>query len=392
MEIKWEFALLKGDPFLIEAPSDAQSAVWADMAKTREHLEQIISTSLFSGVTQVIFNRSIWGAGKTHAARYFTREDHVRIPSFEGWIKCIYMETPKDPDQAVQVFYERVLEELRWDSIKLWIREAHRKFGEEEAYERFFSIIRDSDLTRMVWLLGKPEYNDVLLRKYLAGSGLTSRQLDDFKVTKNMRARDVRQRVAVLTAILKTAMGFEGQPKGRLFIWVDETEVLNLYASLRREYLTGLWRDLTDSMPRGLTLFLNYTPRAGERVDADSIFGGGLASRFTATMSFEQLSEEDSFMYVSDLLNCPVYREKDPSSLGLPTTYPFQEEALRWILQRVPNRTPRNINLACGHLLRSALQDSIIESVGKGDIGLKYAEQNLPEVERLLGREKRLVE
>ena len=392
MEINWEFVLLKCDPFLIEAPSDAQSAVWADMAKTREQLEQIISTSLFSGVTQVIFNRSSWGAGKTHAARYFTREDHVRIAPFEGWIKCIYMETPKDPDQAVQVFYERVLEELRWDSIKLWIREAHTAFGEEEAYEHFFSIIRDSDLTRMVWLLGKPEYNDVLLRKYLAGSGLTSRQLDDFKVTKNMRARDVRQRVAVLTAILKTAMGFEGQPKGRLFIWVDETEVLNLYASLRREYLTGLWRDLTDSMPRGLTLFLNYTPRMDERVDVDGIFGGGLASRFTATISFEQLSEEDSLTYISDLLNCSAYREKAPSSLGLPTTYPFQEEALRWILQKVPNKTPRNINLACGHLLRSALQDSIIESVGKGSIGLKYAEQKLPEIERLLGREKRLIE
>jgi len=203
MEIKWELALLKRDPFLIEAPSETESAVWADMGKIREHLERIISTSLFSGVTQVIFNRSIWGAGKTHAARYFTREDHVRIAPFEGWIKCIYMETPRDPDQAVQVFYERVLEELRWDSIKLWIREAHTAFGEEEAYERFFSIIRDSDLTRMVWLLGKPEYNDVLLRKYLAGSGLTSRQLDDFKVTKNMRARDVRQRVAVLTAILR---------------------------------------------------------------------------------------------------------------------------------------------------------------------------------------------
>lgn len=393
MKINWEFALLKRDPFLIEAPSEIESSVWADMGMTREHLERIMSTSLFSGVTQVIFNRSGWGAGKTHAARYFTREDHVRIASFEGWIKCIYMETPKEPDQAVQIFYERVLEELRWDSIKRWIREAHETFGEEEAYERLFSIIRDSDITRMLWLLGKwPEYNEISIRKYLVGSGLTSRQLDDFSVAKNMRPRDVRQRVAVLTAILKAATGFKDEPQGRLFIWIDETEDLNFYASMRRGSLTGLWRDLVDSMPRGLTLFLNYTPRTGERVDVHGIFGEGLVSRFTATISFEQLSEEESLIYVSDLLNCTAYREKDAASLGFPATYPFQQEVLRWVLQHIPSRTPRNINLVCGYLLRSALQDNVIHGIGEGIIELNYAEQKVADIEQVLNRERRLIE
>ncbi|MBT9132613.1 MAG: hypothetical protein DDT32_00959 [Syntrophomonadaceae bacterium] len=393
MEINWAFALLKSDPFLIEAPADTQGAVWADMGKMRKHFEQIISTSLFSGVTQVIFNRGDWGAGKTHAARYFTIEDHVRVVPFDGWIRCIYTETPRDPDQAVQVFYERMLEELRWDSIRQWVREVHEAFGEEKAYERFFSITRDSDLARIVWLLGKrkPEYNKYWLRKYLIGRP-TAKELSALELTRSMRPRDAHQRVAVLAAILKAAMGFKDQPTGRLFIWIDETEDLNLYASVRREFLTGLWRDLVDSMPRGLTLFLNYTPRAGERVDVRGIFGEALVSRFTDTLSFEQLDEKESFIYVSDLLNCPIYRERDPVSLNLPATYPFPQEMLKWVLSRVKPRTPRNINLACGRLLRSALQEGVIQGIGKGTIDMNYIEQKWAEVEQLLKQEKALVE
>lgn len=393
MKINWAFALLKSDPFLIEAPAAAQGAVWADMGKMRSRLEHIISTSLFSGVTQVIFNRGDWGAGKTHAARYFTIEDHVRIAPFDGWIKCIYTETPKDPDQAVQVFYERILEELRWESIRQWIREVHAVFGEEKAYERFFSITRDSDLARIVWLLGKrnPEYNAYWLRKYLVGRP-TTKELSDLELTKSMRPRDARQRVAVLAAILKAAMGFKDQPTGRLFIWIDETEDLNLYASVRRGFLTGLWRDLVDSMPRGLTLFLNYTPRAGERVDVRGIFGEALVSRFTDTLRFEPLDEKESFTYVSDLLNCSTYREKDPLLLGLPATYPFQQEMLKLVLSRLPVRTPRNINLACGYLSRSALQEGVIQGIGEGTIDVNYIDQKWAEVEQLLSRERALVE
>ncbi|TET43103.1 MAG: hypothetical protein E3J66_02390 [Dehalococcoidia bacterium] len=392
MEINWAFALLKSDAFLIEAPYGAQATVWANMEKARRRLEQIISTSLFSGVTQVIFNRSAWGAGKTHAARYFTRQDHVRVAPFDGWIKCIYTRTPKEPDQAVQFFYGQILEELRWQSIREWIGEVNKELGDDEALEFFFSITRDSDLARIVWLLGKPDYKALFLQKYLVGAGLTSKQLDDLRVAKNMRPRDARQRVAVLEAILKAAMGSKGEPTGRLFIWVDETEDLNLYQRGRQRLLTGLWRDLVDSMPRGLTLFLNYTPAAGERVDARGIFGEALASRFTDTLSFEQFDEEESFIYVSDLLNCPTYREKDPGSLGLPATYPFHPETLKWVLSKVPVRTPRNINLVCGHLLRSALQEGVIQGMGKGTIGMNYVEQKWTEVEQLLSRESVLVE
>lgn len=392
MELKWEFVFLKGDPFLIEAPLEAEATVWADMEKARKHLEQIISTSLFSGVTQVILNRSAWGAGKTHAARYFSNENNVRIPPFDGWIKCIYTRTPKEPEQAVQLFFERILEELRWQSIRQWIEKANKELGKTEALEFFFSITRDSDLAQAIQLLGIPEYNDLLLRKYFVGPGLTNKQLDSLQLAKNLRPRDARQRVAVLEVILKAATGFKGEPSGRVFIWVDETEDLNLYQRGRQRLLTGLWRDLVDSMPRGLTLFLNYTPAAGERVDVSSIFGEGLVSRFTDTLSFEPLDEKDALTYVIDLLNSTTYREKDSLPPRLPISYPFEEEALVQALAGIPVRTPRNINLACGHLLRSALQENIFSGSGKGLINAEYVKRKWPEMEQLINREKGLLQ
>jgi len=198
--------------------------------------------------------------------------------------------------------------------------------------------------------------------------------------------------VAVLEVILKAAIGFKGGPSGRVFIWVDETEDLNLYQRGRQRLLTGLWRDLVDSMPRGLTLFLNYTPAAGERVDVSSIFGEGLVSRFTDTLSFEPLDEKEALTYVVDLLNSTTYREKDSLPSRLPISYPFEEEALVQALVGIPVRTPRNINLACGHLLRSALQENIFSGSGKGLINAEYVKKKWPEMEQLINREKGLLQ
>jgi len=392
MELRWSFVFLKKDPFLLEAPQEVEATVWADMERARKQLEQIIANSLFSGVTQVIFNRSVWGAGKTHAARYFTNENNVRIHHFDGWIKCIYTRTPKQPEKAVQLFYERILEELRWESIRQWVNEANKALGnEKEAVEFFFSITRDSDLARAVWLLGNLEYNERLLRKYFIGK-LTNKELDDLKLAKNLEPSDARQRVAVLEAILKAAMGVEGEQKGRVLIWIDETEDLNLYQRGRQRLLTGLWRDLVDSMPRGLTLFLNYTPAAGELVvDVGGVFGEGLKSRFTDTLSFEPLDEKDALTYVIDLLNSATYREKDSLPPRLPISYPFEEEALVQALAGISARTPRKINLACGHLLRSALQENVFSGPGKGIINAEYVRKKWPDMEQLINKEKGLL-
>ncbi len=384
-------ALLKQDPFIIEAPTDALSAVWADMEGISTRLKNIIGDALSSDITQVVLNRGRWGAGKTHSAIYFSLQERVKADtSFSGSIECIYVRTPRQAEQAVEEFFTNVVEAFNWNAIRGWMQNINTTLGDDNAFKWFNATVKDADLARILLLLGKPEYSDYHLRRYLIGTPRpTSRELSDLRVAKVMRAG---QRASVLAAILRSLIysGSE-QAEGRIFIWVDETEDLNFYPTTRRRAITEMWRDLVDAVPRGLTLFLNYTPAVTERGEAlNTVYGAALLSRISQIVTFEPLSEEDAFKYVLDLLNHPRYRMEDPSNKGLPKTYPFEDNTVKSLISKVKNKTPRNLNLVFGEVLRSALRDNTL--FAKKIVGPSYIEEKWPDIAVLMAREEELEE
>lgn len=384
-------ALLKLDPFLIEAPTDALSAVWADMEGILTRSRDIIRDALSSGITQVVLNRGRWGAGKTHSAIYFSYQERVKAEaSFTGSVECIYIRTPMQAEQAVEEFFTNTIEAFNWNAIRGWMQNINTALGDDNAFKWFNTTVKDADLARIMLLMGKPEYNDYHLRRYLIGTPRpTSRELSDLRLAKVIRSG---QRASVLAAILRSLI-YSGsdQAEGRIFIWIDETENLNFYPPTRRRAITEMWRDLVDAVPRGLTVFLNYTPAGAERGEAlGQVYGSALLSRISQIVTFEPLSEDDSFKYIIALLNHPRYRREGALKKGLPVTYPFENNAVSYLISNVKNKTPRNLNLVFGEVLRSALRDNTISL--RGIINTSYVEQKWPEIAVLMAREEELEE
>jgi len=70
-----------------------------------------------------------------------------------------------------------------------------------------------------------------------------------------------------------------------------------------------------------------------------------------------------------------MHRLEDPQSKGLPSTYPFEEGALRLLLDGLGKRTPRDINKRCRNAINFAFRDNRFSQAGKGIIDAEYAKQ-----------------
>lgn len=397
-ELQWEKALLKQDPFLVEAPAQEFTTIWADSERLKDRLSTLISDFASSGVTQVILNRGSWGSGKTHSARYFTsRESLSALMPTVANVKGLYLRLPKEGVIAVREFFETSLEEMGWDEIKGALAEIVERLGPERAEREFVGLTRDSDSGRVLARLGSARVNDYDLRRWLVSDqGLTRTELNNLRLVKNLRSGASLPRIQLLAAILRCYTGSisgeaRGSPRGRIILWIDETEDLNFYSGATRRSMTSMWRDLVDLMPRGFILVMNYTPARGEGRDVRGLFGEALVSRLTATVEFEPLSVEDARIYVDELLNHRIYRKEDPQNQGLPRSFPFDPEALDQLIARFTTLTPRNLNIVCGQLVRNGLRNGDVDADSKLALNADQIAQGWQELESIVKREEELI-
>jgi hypothetical protein len=387
--VNWKLALLKQNPFPDTPPRRPEDAVWAGLPRLKEQFDVLFGEALTTSTTQVVLNWGAFGSGKTHAAVYFGIPE--RLPSVEGkqirspWI--LYVRTPKTPSQASEILYRDIIETIRFNRLREVIREFIAEKGEEETLRILQEIAESEALGRAIWLLGveskgteQPrligETNEFdeeqrLLEAYFFSENTKT----DLKRLGLSRSIDSPQdRFRVLGSLLQCLIGFA--PTGtvgrhsRVILWIDELEDLIYFTSRQYRPFTQGLRDLIDRLPAYFTLLMNFTLAAPEALeDATVVLGDALMSRITHQIYFEEPSEDDAYEYVCDLLR--QFRTEDPA-LQVSETYPFEEDALRYLIERLPSRTPRDINKRCSEVISKALQRGEITDPGEGSISRKF--------------------
>jgi hypothetical protein len=96
----------------------------------------------------------------------------------------------------------------------------------------------------------------------------------------------------------------------------------------------------------------------------------GLRDRFTHQIYFREPNEEEAFEYVRELPE--YYRTEQPELRGLSNVYPFDEEALRVLIDDLGSRTPRVINQRCVDVITEAFQKGLITAPGQGIISKEF--------------------
>jgi len=395
----WGLALLKQNPFPDTPPSRPEEAVWAGFPKLKTQFETLFVEGLSTPRTQVILNRGDWGSGKTHAAIYFGTPK--RLPEVEGKrvrdVLTLYVRTPKEPAQADVILYRDIIESIRFRRLREAVQGIIAEHSQQVALKRLQDIVGSEALGKAIWLLGlernrsgqlslledgegSPEWHRLLEAYFFSQS--TKNDLKRLGLSRGIDNAQDRFRVlgGFLQCLMGIAPGERLQEHTRLILWIDEMEDLLYYTTRQHRPFTQGLRDLIDMLPGYLTLFMNFTLAEPEAIeDIRIVLGGALMDRITHHVYFQEPDEAGAFDYVCDLLH--QFRTENPEDRGLPLTYPFEEEALRTLISRLPRRTPRDLNQACSEIINQALQRGVITAPGEGVITKEFVSSF--EVERI---------
>jgi len=386
--LDWNYVYLKQNPFADTPPRRPEEAVWASLPRLKKQFEDLFVQALATPATQVVLNWGAWGSGKTHAAMYFglkerlwplVQEPHVRD------VCPIYVRTPKEPAQADQELYRNIVEALRFSNLRKLIRDLIAERGQGETLRLLQDSTSSEPLGKAIWLLGlepkkrggqlalfedePSEERNQLLESYFF-STCTKRDLKELGLSRGIDS--AQDRFRVLGTLLQCIIGFapteQVNQHTRLVLWIDELEDLIYFQSRQYRPFTQGLRDLIDRLPNYLTLLMNFTLATGTSDDVRVVLGEALASRITHQIYFQPLTPEEAYDYILELMRC--YRSEDPSSKGLPPTYPFTEDALHTLVETLPplGRIPRDLNKRCSQVVSQALMERVITAPGEGII------------------------
>ena len=371
----WSLLFLNGNPFGTTPPANPKDIVWAGMPKLKQRFNEIFQEATFSSTTQVVLNRGHWGGGKTHASLYFGIEDN--LPSEvtkETQVHSINIRSPKEAGNPAQDFYTDFLEKLGMTCVQKIIRNAISNLSEAEVLQSFQTVLESEELARALWLLGTEDTNEKqsLLKSYFF-EGCTRTDLKKLGIARNIsKAQD---RFKIIAGILQCLIGFNTNHAparySRVFLWIDEMEDLVFLPSAQFRIVSQGLREIIDRLPNFFTLFLNMSLAEPEKhEDFEAILGNAVIDRITNNIHFPELNFDEALEYVTELANHPRYRNK-PLPNRLPKTYPFDETALRMLLEDLEKRTPRDINKRCHNAINHALRDDQFEA-GRDIINPEY--------------------
>ena len=373
---QWNLILLKADPFNLTPPTDPESVIWAGMKNVKRHFNEILEVAISSSATQVVLNRGPHGGGKAHASLYFSLEKNIPdLSAIERRVHSVRCRVPNEIGKSDEDFYTALLDEFGMSHVQEIVRDAVGNLSETQALKSLHKVLGSEELARAFWLLGTEKENDkhALLRSYFLDS-CTRTELRKLGIARNItKAQD---RFRVLAGVIQCLIGLdpisESSQHARVCLWVDEMEDLLYFTPAQFRTLTQGLRDMIDRLPNFFTLFLNMTLSAPEEFeDTELILGRAVIDRITDFIHFPELTVDESMEYVEDLINNPLYRDQD-SLKDLPRTYPFEERALRMLLEGLETRTPRDINIRCRRTINSAFRDDQFTRVREGIINPTY--------------------
>ncbi len=386
--LDWQLLLLRNNPFSVFLSEDPEDMRWVGMYELKKQIEQKLLEAVQSTATQVVLCRGLAGTGKTHAMLYYTLLDHwpLGAGSRTQDVLVIPVRVSKENDKPDKNFYTDVLEQLGMSQIRRTVATALQEVGEQATLLALQKITGSESLGKAVWMLGTG--NDLIQsdhsksntrseRKLLLDSyfldGCSREELRQLGLARNIDA--AQDRFRVLAALLHCFIGLNPAKDvarhSRVYLWIDEIEELTSYTSSQYRLLAQGLSDLAHHVPHFLSIWMNLTLTHPDEPDAMGfLVGEPLASCITDRIVFREMTTDQGVQYVQELMR--LWRMEQPETLKLSPSYPFEEDALWYLLETLGKRTPRSINKRCYNVLAAALREHRVNEKGQIEVSLRF--------------------
>jgi hypothetical protein len=363
--MKAEFNL-KSNPFRLTPAVSANEIIWAGFPIVKEQFETRISRSITIPNSSLILNWGDYGSGKTHAARYFNRQDVLQdLATKKGKVKpfSTSIVLPKGRNPVIDI-YTVIIDKLDISSLRT---EFSPILAQINAH---IDTISDSSLIKSVLkAFFTNEVDANLLKKYLYGNiGADFKKLTSVDILRKLE--NDSDYIKLLAGIF-SCLTYNKIKYSSVILWIDEFEDIAILSNVNIQKTNNFLRELLDNSPNNLLLFLNLTQSALLDVeDLGQYIGEAVKSRIKDRIEFKAPTQSDFLVFLKDLLAAHRTNTTETDLFK-----PFDNElTVKHILSNLDNKTLRGFSEAFSLILELADSDD------KYPITTQYFEDNKKEI------------
>lgn len=265
-----------------------------------------------------------FGAGKTHALRYFC---HL-CKNGPQKLTCVYTEFPKGVKSFVDL-YRAFSFEMEIDSIKEAFTEILTSPSSEEYLKRLRSISQDFEKAGRALVLGTGEQPDYAMR-WLRGENIPLKDLRTLGINARISSTEDALRVLRCIVFLEASAAKSQRRMGRLIWILDEFQVVADLRQTARDDITGSLHSLFNRVPANLTIFISFSGKPERKFPPWVSRELGDRIGIERVILLPPLTSMEALEFVRDLL---AQFRPDSSSRPPGPFFPFDETAVHEVVE-----------------------------------------------------------
>ena len=343
---------LKSNPFRITPAINPDEIVWAGFPEVKSKFEKRIIRSIKIPNSTLVLNWGEYGSGKTHAARYFGKEEVLKelAQKANGQIPYFLFVTLPKGKSPIEDFYISIIDKLNIQDLRNTFNDLQAELN--QYIENTSDNIHIKSVLKTIFL-GNIEIN--LLKKYLYGNTNSSdaRELSPSGILRTLTSDTDYGK---LLAGIFSCITYNKAKYSSVILWIDEFEDIATMTKVNGDKINSFLRELLDNTPNNLMVFLNLTQSALFNIeDLGEYISEAVKSRIKERINFDLPNSQSLLLYVKELLDA----FKETSELHKENLYfPFNEDMLKIIIKELGTVSLRRFNEALGLLIELAELDS----------------------------------
>ena len=346
--LSFERFKLKENPFRIVPAINSNELIWAGFSDIREKFETRILRSLQIPNSAIVLNWGDYGSGKTHAARYFCKDNVTKeLAQRVGCNKPLSMmiNFPRSK-KVIEEIYTQILDKIDIRYLKKNI----------PAEANIVDCIKNS--TDSVFI-------QHVLEELFIDRGRTIEQIKAFlygtEYPKDLVSVGITRKLSIETDAVDLLSALfnvvtEAKIYSAVILWIDEFEDISLQNSNGINAANSFIKILLDKTPNWLLMFINFTLSAIASVESlGDYLQEAVKSRIVQRNELVYPNTADMLNYISDLMNNPIFRTEEVQN---PYT-PFDATVVSQIVADLGSVSLRKYNESFSRLLDSAAFDNL---------------------------------
>ena len=347
---------LKRNPFRTTPASNPNEIIWAGFDDVRGKIENRIKRAISIPNSSLVLIWGEYGSGKTHAARFFQKEDILsRLSGEEKTLPIPFLLDFPQGKEPVKELYTQVIDKLN-------LKDLRKQFEKLNITDILQKCTDNVLIQNILKLLFDNQVSETLIKTYLYGNA----PIKVFTQNNVQRKLESDNDYTEFLAALFSFLAYEKNKFSCVILWFDEFENIATLNMANVTKMNGCIRTLMDKAPNNLLIFMNLTQSAMMDVDDLSAYlQESVLSRIKEKIELPIPDETQVKEYLKGLLNNPIYRlneKKDSCEFS-----PFSEDVVNMIIKDLgASASLRKYNEIFSALLENAIYDE------KDEIDLNY--------------------